>query len=342
MNKALKEWLALPGETKKNIFIEVGNKSGFPPFSVEKDWWVVKTLDVLFTTEIADHTVFKGGTSLSKAWRLIERFSEDIDLALDRKFLGFDKEMTKSQVKKLRKRSFKYISENYFQLLEKAFQHYGLNDVELKLSEPTASDQDPLIIEIHYPVLVEKSDYIQSHISVEIGSRSLKEPYTLKEFSTLVGEYYPDKAFADANISIPTVNPERTFLEKIFLIHEEFQKPADRIKVNRLSRHLYDIERIMDTEFADKALSKMDLYQNIVDHRKTFTAVRGIDYANHTPEKLNLIPPESVLNEWKKDYKIMQENMIYGESLIFENLLDRIKILNNRIKEFTTKEQDHG
>ncbi len=334
-HKALNEWLKLPDDTKKNIFNQISKNTGLPAVAVEKDWWVVKTLDVVFNTEIAEHTVFKGGTSLSKAWGLIDRFSEDIDLALDRKFLGFDKEMTKSQVKKLRLRSFQFISEEYFPLLEKAFHDYGLQDVKLKLTEPTSNDQDPLIIEIHYPGLIEKSDYIQSRVLVEIGSRSLIEPFTLKKFNTLVGEYYKDRAFADTKISIPTVNPERTFLEKIFLIHEEFQKSPARIKVNRLSRHLYDIEKIMDSEYAIKALSNMDLYQNIIKHRKTITPVRGIDYSKHLPSKLNLIPPQSVLNAWKKDYEQMQENMIYGKSLAFEELLDRIRILNNRINKLT-------
>ena len=220
MNKSLKEWLVLPDETKRNIFNEISQKTGLPTFAVEKDWWVVKTLDVIFGSDISEHTVFKGGTSLSKAWGLIDRFSEDIDLALDRKFLGFNNEMNISQVRKLRRKSFTYISEDYFPSLKKAFHDYGLSDVELILSKPTASDQDPLIIEIHYPSLIETSAYIQSRVLVEIGCRSLKEPFTIKIFSTLIGEYYPDKTFADPNISIPTVHPERTFLEKIFLIHE--------------------------------------------------------------------------------------------------------------------------
>ncbi|MEA3392338.1 MAG: nucleotidyl transferase AbiEii/AbiGii toxin family protein [Candidatus Marinimicrobia bacterium] len=331
MNNSFQAWRDLQNETKKNIFNDISLKTGLPAFAVEKDWWVVKTLDVIFGTEIADHTVFKGGTSLSKAWGLIDRFSEDIDLALDRKFLGFDKELSKSQVRKLRRSSFQYISERYFPLLKKSFDDYGFADVDIELSEPTASDQDPLILEIHYPSLIETSEYIPSRVLVEIGSRSLKEPFTYKQFSTLVGEYYPDQTFADPKINIPTVNPERTFLEKIFLIHEEFQKSADKIKVDRLSRHLYDIEKIMDTEYAKKALSNTELYQHIVHHRKTITAVRGIDYSKHNPDKLNLLPPENMLGLWEIDYKQMQENMIYGESLSFNKLLEKIQSLNSKI-----------
>jgi len=329
--KALREWLKLPDGTKKNIFTEISKGVGLPVVAVEKDWWVVKTLEIVFSTEIAEYTVFKGGTSLSKAWGLIDRFSEDIDLALDRKFLGFDKGMNRSQVQKLRKKSFIYISEIYFPLLRQAFQDYGIKDVELKLAETSSNDQDPLIIEINYPELSEKSAYIKPRVLIELGSRSLKEPFTIMNFCTLVGEYFNKKPFADNIISIPTVNPERTFLEKIFLLHEEFQKPEEKIKVNRLSRHLYDIEKMMDTEYAKKALTDKNLYQQLVEHRKTITPVKDIDYANHKPEKINPVPPDSLLDDWQKDYKQMQQNMIYRESLPFDKLLQRILELKERI-----------
>lgn len=330
---SIKEWLKLSDDTKKNIFSEISDKTGLPAVAIEKDWWVVKTLEVVFNTEITEHTVFKGGTSLSKAWGLIERFSEDIDLALDRKFLGFDKEMSGSQVKKLRKHSFSYISEKYFPLLQKAYEDYGLHDVKIKLTEPTSSDQDPLIIEVYYPGLVAKSEYIQSRVLIEIGSRSLKEPFTIRNFKTMVGEYFKEKPFADSAVSIPTVNPERTFLEKIFLLHEEFQKPEEKIKVNRLSRHLYDVERMMDTEYGEKALSDTKLYRHIVEHRRTITPVRGIDYANHTPDKINPVPPDNLLDVWEKDYEQMQKNMIYGESIPFDKLVERIRELKRKINE---------
>lgn len=329
--QSMKEWLKLPDRTKRNIFSEISTKTGLPAIAVEKDWWVVKTLEVVFKTEIAAHTVFKGGTSLSKAWGLIERFSEDIDLALDRKFLGFDKEMTSSQVKKLRQHSFQYLSGHYFPLLEQAFQAFGLQNVTLKLTEPTSDDQDPLIIEVYYPGLTEQSAYLQPRVLIEIGSRSLREPFTVRKFSTMVGEHYNDKPFADVAIPIPTVNPERTFLEKIFLLHEEFQKSEDKIKVDRLSRHLYDVERMMDTEYAEKAFADKKLYQHLVEHRKSITPVRGIDYANHAPDKINPVPPASLFDAWKKDYEQMQQNMIYGKSLPFKSLLDRIILLKDRI-----------
>lgn len=329
-NLAIHEWLKLTTRTKQNIFSEVSKEIGLPDAAVEKDWWIMRTLEVIFSTEIAPFTVFKGGTSLSKAWGLIERFSEDIDLALDRKFLNFGEELSISQVRRLREKSFDYISKSLFPLLQTAFEVTELG-VELRLSEVKSKDQDPLIIEIYYPSVTEALTYIQPRILVEIGSRSLREPYSPKEFRSFVGEHYAKQPFADSSLTIPTVNPERTFLEKIFLLHEEFQKSEDKIRVERLSRHLYDIEKIMDTEYGNIGLTDKNLYEAIVHHRKTITALRGINYENHVPALINPIPPNSLSEEWKKDYEIMQASMIYGKSLSFEKLMERILLLKEKI-----------
>ena len=335
MNKiSMQEWLKLTTLNKQSIFQEVAVKMRLPPTAVEKDWWVVRTLELVFASSIAPHTVFKGGTSLSKAWRLIDRFSEDIDLALDRIFLGFDKqdgEMTGSQVAKLRKLSAKFITEKYFPELQAAFTAAGFTEVVLALKEIKNPDDDPITIEIYYPSVTETIGYIQPSVLIEIGSRSLIEPYDERSFSSLVGEHFMGRAFADENIIIPTVNPERTFLEKVFLLHEEFQRPFEQIKVERKSRHLYDLEKLMDTEFAEAALGNKDLYQTIVEHSRTFTPIIGIDYANHAPVNINPIPPDAIIAAWEKDYVTMQPSMLYNPSLSFAQLIARIKQLKSRI-----------
>lgn len=116
---------------------------------------------------------------------------------------------------------------------------------------------------------------------LEIGGRSLRDPYSLRKFSSLVGECFGDKAFADKPVEIPCVNPERTFLEKLFLLHEEFQRPKEKIRVDRLSRHLYDIERISTTDFAKKAYEDKELYKTIVEHRERLSKLGGVDYTSH-------------------------------------------------------------
>ena len=316
---------------KKEIFEKLTDQLKQPAVATEKDWWVVQTLRLIFEMDCADSLVFKGGTSLSKAWGLIERFSEDIDLALDRKFLGFEGELSNQQIKKLRKASFKYITEEFYPALKAKFEDAGLSDLEIKIAETTESDQDPRIIEIYYPSVFDELGYIRPKVIIEVGSRSLREPFSVRSFNSYVGEHFPDTVFADSLINIPTVNPERTFLEKIFLLHEEFQKPLDKIRTDRLTRHLYDLEKLMDTEFAQKALTDSKLYQDIVAHRKLYTSIRGVDYDNHSPQKINPIPPAGIIDKWEKDYMVMQQNMIYGDSLSFSELIERVKELKSRL-----------
>ncbi len=336
MNESLiNTWNDIELSDKQDIFNEVAGMVGLPvAAAAEKDWWVVRTLELVFQTEIAPYTVFKGGTSLSKAWNLIDRFSEDIDLALDRRFLGFEKtdvEMTPSQVSKLRKRSFKYITEKFIPILTHKYIDAGFSNILLLHTETNSTDEDPVKIEVKYPSVTEKSRYLPPRVLIEIGSRSMIEPYSEKRIISFVGEQFKRRKFADTEITIPVVNPERTFLEKVFLLHEEFQQPIQKIKVERKSRHMYDLEKLMDTEFAERAITDTELYKHIVVHRKAITPLRGIDYTNHVPEKIDLIPPAKVMDAWKKDYQQMQESMIYKESLPFIKLMERITELNARI-----------
>lgn len=314
MNKFthLQEWFRLPDETKIRLFTETSRQIGLPSSSAaEKDWWVVHTLAAIFSMDCANAMIFKGGTSLSKGWKLRERFSEDIDLALDREFLGFTGELSKQALKNLRRKSFQFITDGFLEELKAKFAELGFTEVTIKPREVENHDQDPLIVEIFYNKLTETDTYLKAGVLVEIGSRSLKEPFTQRTFGTFVSQIYSDNSFADKPITIPVVNPERTFLEKIFLLHDEFQKYPEKIRVERLSRHLYDIEKLSRTEYAEIALQGTELYNTIVRHRRKFTAIAGIDYDNHSPDKINFIPPDTILKRWEADYEEMKGSMIY-------------------------------
>lgn len=336
MNKFthLQEWFQLPDETKIRLFAETSRQLGLSSSSAaEKDWWVVHTLAVIFSMDCANALIFKGGTSLSKGWNLIQRFSEDIDLALDREFLGFTGELSKQEIKKLRRKSFQFITEVFIEELKSKFFELGFKDVKIKYREVENHDQDPLIIEIYYNKLTETDTYLKPGILVEVGSRSLKEPFTQRTFGTFISQVYSDNPFIDKSITIPVVNPERTFLEKVFLLHEEFQKPQDKIRVERLSRHLYDIEKLSQTEYATTALHDTELYNTIVRHRSIFTSISGIDYANHKPKNIRFIPPDRFFKEWEKDYEAMRASMIYDNPLPFPELIKRLIALQERINE---------
>lgn len=319
------KWYNIPEQTKINAYIQIAEKTGMASYAVEKDWWVVQTLAIVFEMEVSTHLVFKGGTSLSKAWRLIDRFSEDIDLAVDRTFFGFKGELSKKERTKLRKATSRYISEIFYPALQFKFQERGLIDVKFKIIEPESSDQDPRIIELYYPNVIESPGYIQPKIQLEIGCRSLREPFSVQTFSSLIDEHYPDTKFAQSAINIPTVNPERTFLEKIFLLHEEFQRPPEKIRVNRLSRHLFDVYQLSKTDFAKSAIINKDLYETIVKHRYIFTRLGGVNYNLHQPQTINPIPNYELIDAWKSDYKTMQEQMIYGESPSFDEMIEAIQ-----------------
>lgn len=106
-------WLTLSRERRVEILNQATELTGLPAIAIEKDWWVSLCLNASFSLPYSKNIVFKGGTSLSKGWDLIERFSEDIDLAIDRKFFGFEGDISKTQIRKLRKQSCEFISTEF-------------------------------------------------------------------------------------------------------------------------------------------------------------------------------------------------------------------------------------
>ena len=132
----------------------------------------------------------------------------------------------------------------------------------------------------------------------------MKEPRERIEIRPLIAEAYPD-VFGELVFPIYAVVPTRTFLEKAFLLHEEFQKENPRVE--RMTRHLYDLERLMDTDFGKAALADPKMYVEIVRHRSIFNTIRGVDYRTHHPSRIDFIPPEKLAEVWRRDYERMQE-----------------------------------
>lgn len=325
-------WLTLSKERRVEILNQATELTGLPSVAIEKDWWVTLALNASFSLSYSKSIVFKGGTSLSKGWNLIERFSEDIDLAIDRKFFGFDGDISKTQIKNLRKQSCEFISTTFLADLTKILSEWKAIDECKLIAQPVKdSDKDPQVIEIHYNSVIDTSEYLPQRILIEVSSRSLMEPIEERKINSILSENFPQQSFATVSFAIPTVLPQRTFLEKIFLLHEEFSQEAEKIRVDRLSRHLYDLDKLMDTEHGIEALKNTDLYNNIVAHREKFNPLRGLDYANHTPSKISIIPPDGVIRDYERDYEAMTGFMIYGVPLKFNELMKRILELQMRI-----------
>ena len=250
--------------------------------------------------------------------------------------------MSKNQRTELRKAASAYTAGSFFTELQARFIEKGLDNLTFTLIDAKDSDQDPRIIEIYYPNVIPTPGYLEPRVQIEIGCRSLKEPFSIQTLSSLIDEQYPEMDFALPAIKVPTVNPERTFLEKIFLLHEEFRKPVDKIRVDRLSRHLYDVVKLSKSEYAEKALTDKELYETIVIHRHKYTRVAGVNYNEHQPKTINPIPIPEVIAAWEADYKTMLEQMIYEEKKpSFEEIISELTHLKNKINaldwEFETK-----
>ena len=325
-------WLTLSKERRIEILNQATELTGLPSVAIEKDWWVTMVLNASFSLPYSKNIVFKGGTSLSKGWHLIERFSEDIDLAIDRKFFGFDGDISKTQIKNLRKQSCEFISTSFLADLTKILTDWKAIDECKLIAQPVKdSDKDPQVIEIQYNSVIDTSEYLPQRVLIEVSSRSLMEPIEERQINSILSENFPQQNFVTFPFAIPTVLPQRTFLEKVFLLHEEFSQETEKIRIDRLSRHLYDLEKLMDTEHGIEALKNIDLYNNIIAHREKFNPLRGLDYANHIPSKISILPPETVVKAYERDYEAMTNFMIYGEPLKFDHLMKRIFELQTRI-----------
>jgi AraC-like DNA-binding protein len=208
-------------------------------------------LKALFQTDCREWLIFKGGTSLSKGLNIIERFSEDIDLAISHSFFGIEKS-NKSQRDKLKKLARKYIQETLSAQIDAHLMSMGVTgytienvtQVQDKNGEwkPIDSDKDPTVILLHYPPIIEDTiTYIPSRVKIEISCLSMDEPTEERYIHSLIGETFEEDDL-DANCKIRTVVPTSTFLEKIFLLAEEFQK--DKPRSVRMSRHLRDMKQL--------------------------------------------------------------------------------------------------
>lgn len=315
---------------------------GINQVAIEKDWWVTVTLKALSQTDCHEFLIFKGGTSLSKGFHLIERFSEDIDLAISHSFFGIDK-TTKSQRDKLRKTARKYIHETLSTQLDTLLKDIGVSGYSIENVtqvqdkngkwQKIDSDKDPTVILLHYPSIIEDTaSYIPPRVKIEISCLSMDEPTEVCEIQSLIGQSFEGEDY-DADCKIKTVVPTRTFLEKMFLLAEEFQK--DNPRSMRMSRHLYDLEKLMDTQYGCEALATRSLYDAIVEHRRKYYALKYVNYDLHAPATINFMIPERAMEAWRSDYAEMRRFFIYGQSLEFDALMERIKELQERVRKCT-------
>ena len=322
-------WLHYNEDEKLVMLQQTASAKNVVEQAVEKDWWVSAILMALSKTSWADFLQFKGGTSLSKSWELINRFSEDIDLAISRSFFSLPEDTTQQRTE-IRRKAFHYIEETLIKEINKILISIGINGYEIELITRNSSAM-VATIEVRYKsILATVIDYVLPVVRIEFSAMSLDEPSLEKEITTLIHSQYSEIDI-EIKCMFKSVSPERTFLEKIFLLHEEYQK--DNPRTERMSRHLYDLEKIMDSPYAESALQNTELYKTIISHRQKFNNIQGIDYRTHYSDQIQICPPEKLRNDWKEDYKNLLESFIYDKSKkTFDELTTRMLELTNRMR----------
>lgn len=328
--------LKLTEQQRRMVFEQTAVRVHLPVAAVEKDFWVTEILGLVFSLPFADRLVFKGGTSLSKVWGVIRRFSEDIDIAVDRSLFGIEGEVTKKQLKKLRKLSSLFVRETFAKDLMAAVDERGLSSFLDIIPEPDgegdATYPEPRRIHVVYDsVLPKEADrYLRDEIQLEVGARSLFEPTSSAVVKSFVAETFP-QMISGGDTRVVAAVAEKTFLEKVFLLHELFTTEGC-VAANRKSRHMYDLHMMLSSGIAETAFAGGKLWESIRRHREVFTSVRGVDYAPGIETRICLTPPEGVAQVWEEDYNQMKASMIYDDVVpSFATIVQSMKQLERRI-----------
>jgi len=333
------KWINLTEEQKRTSISQAALKSGAAERAIEKDWWVTLTLKALFTGPYAQSLVFKGGTSLSKCYNLIQRFSEDIDIVLDPQLLGmeYQEAPTKSFLNKLRRGGCKFTTTELLKSVETGLISIGVPKGLLTIyaEEVPANmpDKDPQTIYIVYPSLYESSNYIKNIVKIEVGVRAKIEPFSMVLIESMLNQFFPNKAYGEEPFEVRAVDARKTFIEKACLLHEELRKPdRARIRTERMSRHFYDLVRMMDTDICVRALADKELYASIIKHRSFYNKMPGVDYQLLEAQTIDFVPDGELMEAFSKDYENMLKEMIYGESIEPKNLFERIRALQSTFR----------
>lgn len=327
----MNEFLQLQAQRRRLSFQQVDETMGLQAFSVEKDFWVCWTLRELFTLPgVGENLTFKGGTSLSKAWKLIWRFSEDIDLVVDKNALGFGGSAAPDRApsKKQRKARLEALMESCRLWVQGALQPAlaarimdALGPDEWKLEvDPNMPDGQCLLF--HYPSVFPSNaaGYVPPQVKIELGARSDDWPHEEKSIQPYVIEHFP-ALDGDAVTTVRVLAAERTFWEKACLLHEETFRPADKPRKLRMARHYYDLWCLLRAGVGARALADTTLFRRVAEHREIFFRYSWVDYSTHKPGSFRLVPPEVHLADWRDDYEQMLGPMFFGDTPTFDQMI---------------------
>ena len=320
----------LPKSELSVIIERVSDAKNLSPAIIEKDLWVCVTLDYLFTkSPWKDNLAFKGGTSLSKAFNLIERFSEDIDLILNWRVIGYETkeplvERSNTKQDKINK-EFDIRTEEF---LKTIFIPKIKEDLAKLINRKLEISYEDEAVIIGY-----SNDYADESIlhviRLEIGAKAAWTPTEAATIRPYIAEVYPEQ-FGDASVSVCTTTPERTFWEKATILHHEANRPDDLPVPPRISRHYYDIYRMAKIGILVRALEQSELLEQVADFKAKFYPRKWAGYELARLGTLKLTPSDVHKDALRRDYAKMA-GMIYGERPEFDELMTDITEIEKKI-----------
>jgi len=325
----------LTAAERQPYFEETAGRRTSTNTAIEKDFWVCWTLKHLFTLEGIPELRFKGGTSLSKIFNLIDRFSEDIDISVDRAALGFTGERDlanpalsntkrKDLDMELRAAIEKEVKNNILRKLRKAFESVLGKDGWMVAESVEAHEEMTLIFS--YPPAFEYREYLRPTIKIEFG-RGDQQPSENVSVTPWVGEEFPD-VFKNPKAMVPVLKCERTFWEKVTLLHAENHRPDPGKIRPRMSRHWFDVA-VMSTELRFKELD-FELLDVVIAFKRIYFPAGWAHYESAIPGTLSIVPNDALQRILREDYRQMRE-MFPGQPLSFDEILRRLQSLQSRI-----------
>ncbi len=336
----MNKFVLLAHKDKRAYFEVAAANLNIMPQLVEKDFWVCWILKTIFSLpEIGTHLTFKGGTSLSKCYNVIKRFSEDIDISIERRFLSKtlaiepDKEKSnKENQKRLKELELvckTKIDEIILPDLKKAIATVLSDSSEWKIElDPEDADGQTALFIFPHAMTNTTESYVRSSVKVEFGARADHWPVETATIVPYIANVPGEQVIEGASVRVLAV--ERTFWEKATILHMIYHYPPEKNVPLRMSRHYYDIYAMVDSPIYKKALESIALLKHVSDHKTLFFKANWAHYDTAKPGTLRLVPRDNQVSQLKNDYRQMQQ-MFFEEPPSFERIIEKLRVVEEQI-----------
>lgn len=321
------DYFSLSPKDQKLVIEATALKIVVDPIIVEKDLWVTIILHALFSNSVPNNILLRGDTSLSKAYGIIERFSENIDVIIDR--ANFEGNISLNELAALDKAELEDILKAVYQkaqdllkfqilpLLSQKFKEITKQEIAVKVSQDTY-----LSLKVLYPSLFqEKLSFIEPKIDINFGVWEGSESSTTQKITSFVHKEI--KTLNTMDVDVRAVSPLRTLFEKATLLHREVNRPTDMPISLRLSRHYYDLHQLIIKGCLKEPLKHIHLLKEVITYKQMLFSAPEAKYEEIFKNGIKILPDESRIKEFTRDYKKMTE-MFFSSAPSFEQVISTL------------------